>query len=86
MEEGEDRVAPHHARTCIAHHRAHVFPLDEAREMANLPPATVTAYSTGCKTNGHAELWTQQGGVHIPKLSPTFGDQVVAYLMAHPKP
>ena len=53
---------------------------------ANLPPATVTAYSIGCKTNGHAELWTQQGGVHIPKLSPTFGDQVVGYLMAHHKP
>ncbi|MFN8025298.1 MAG: alpha/beta hydrolase-fold protein [Acidimicrobiia bacterium] len=52
----------------------------------DLPPATVTAYSTGCKANGHAELWTQQDGTHIPKLSPTFGEQVVTYLMAHPKP
>jgi len=52
---------------------------------ANMPPATVTAYSTGCKTNGHAELWTEEGGSHIPKLTPTFGDQVVAYLLAHPK-
>lgn len=53
--------------------------------VANMPPATVTAYATGCRANGHAELWTQAGGVHIPKLSPTFGDQVVGYLMAHPK-
>ena len=53
---------------------------------ANVPPATVTAYSTGCKANGHAELWTEPGGEHIPKLTPTFGDQVVAYLLAHPKP
>ena len=52
---------------------------------ANMPPATVTAYSAGCKTNGHAELWTEEGGAHIPKLTPTFGDQVVAYLLAHPK-
>ena len=52
---------------------------------ANMPPATVTAYSTGCKTNGHAELWTEEGGSHIPKLTPTFGDQVVSYLLAHPK-
>jgi len=53
---------------------------------ANVAPASVTAYSTGCKANGHAELWTEPGGAHIPKLSPTFGDQVVAYLLAHPKP
>ncbi len=54
--------------------------------VANMPPAAVTAYSAGCAANGHAELWTQKGGAHIPKLSPTFGDQVVGYLMAHPKP
>jgi len=52
---------------------------------ANMPPATVTAYSTGCAPNGHAELWTEEGGSHIPKLTPTFGEQVVAYLLAHPK-
>jgi polyhydroxybutyrate depolymerase len=52
---------------------------------ANMPPATVTAYSAGCKPSGHAELWTEKGGAHIPKLSATFGDQVVGYLLAHPK-
>jgi poly(3-hydroxybutyrate) depolymerase len=49
------------------------------------PPATVTAYSKGCRGNGHAELWTQAGGVHIPPLDPTFATQVVTYLLAHPK-
>jgi polyhydroxybutyrate depolymerase len=52
---------------------------------ANMPPATVTAYSTGCTANGHVELWTQKNGVHIPKLSPTFAQQVVDYLMEHAK-
>jgi hypothetical protein len=45
----------------------------------------VTAYSTGCTGNGHAELWTQPDGVHIPQLAPDFADQVIAFLLAHPK-
>jgi len=48
-------------------------------------PATVTAYSKGCRGNGHAELWTQPDGKHIPPLDPTFATQVVAFLLAHPK-
>ncbi len=53
--------------------------------VAQLPPATVLSYSKGCTTNGHAELWTQPGGVHIPAFGPTFADQVVTFLLAHPK-
>ena len=53
--------------------------------VAQLPPATVLSYSKGCHPNGHAELWTQPGGVHIPPLGPTFADQVVTFLLAHPK-
>ena len=48
-------------------------------------PATVTAFSQGCRGNGHVELWTQPDGVHIPSLDPTFATQIVAYLLAHPK-
>ena len=51
-----------------------------------LPDATVTSYSKGCDKGGHAELWTQPQGVHIPVWTSTFSDQVVAWLMAHPKP
>jgi polyhydroxybutyrate depolymerase len=47
--------------------------------------ATVTAYSHGCRGNGHVELWTQPGGTHIPPLAPTFAAQVVDHLLAHPK-
>src|SRR3954451_1597434 len=50
--------------------------------VAGMPRAAVSAYSKGCQANGHAELWTEQGGAHIPRLSPTFRDQVVGYLMA----
>ncbi len=50
-----------------------------------LPSATVRSYSTHCDGNGHAELWTQPDGVHIPNFSPQFADQIVAFLLAHPK-
>lgn len=51
----------------------------------NLAPATVTTYSKGCDRNGHVELWTQPDGVHIPLFTPTFADQIVTFLLAHPK-
>jgi polyhydroxybutyrate depolymerase len=44
---------------------------------------TVTSYAVGCKPNGHAELWTIQGGSHIPSLSPGFAGDVVDFLFAH---
>lgn len=49
------------------------------------PPATARAYSTGCVGNGHSELWTQPGGEHVPPFVPTFADQLVDFLLAHPK-
>ncbi|MGZ4676162.1 MAG: alpha/beta hydrolase family esterase [Acidimicrobiia bacterium] len=51
----------------------------------DLPPATVTSYSADCRGNGHAELWTQPDGVHIPRLDPTFATQLIDFLLAHPK-
>ena len=47
---------------------------------------TVTKYSMGCRPGGHAELWTIQGGSHLPSLSATFTSTVVDFLYAHPKP
>ena len=52
----------------------------------NLPPATVTAYSRGCRNGTTVELWTQPDGVHIPPFLPTFPESVVGFLLAHPKP
>ncbi len=45
----------------------------------------VTKYS-GCKPGGHAELWSIEGGSHIPSLTPAFSGAVVDFLYAHPKP
>jgi polyhydroxybutyrate depolymerase len=52
----------------------------------DLPAATVTSYSRGCEPGGHAELWTQPQGVHIPAWTEDFSTQVVDWLLAHPKP
>ena len=50
-----------------------------------LPPATVRSYSKGCDRNGHAELWTQPDGGHIPLFTATFAEKIVTFLLAHPK-
>lgn len=46
----------------------------------------VTKYAAGCRAGGHAELWTINGGGHIPALSSTFTTAVIDFLYAHPKP
>jgi polyhydroxybutyrate depolymerase len=40
---------------------------------------------TGCPAEGPVELWTIQGGSHIPTLSKYFTGAVYDFLMAHPK-
>lgn len=40
----------------------------------------------GCDAGGAVELWTIEGGSHIPNLSPDFGDKIVDWLLTHPKP
>ena len=50
-----------------------------------LPPATVVSHATGCDGHSVAELWTQPDGVHIPPFSSSFADQIVTFLLAHPK-
>lgn len=46
---------------------------------------TVTKYSSGCGPGGAAELWTIEGGGHIPSLSDSFTKHVIEWLFAHPK-
>jgi polyhydroxybutyrate depolymerase len=53
--------------------------------IAEADPATVIAHSA-CDPGGHAELWTAPDGVHIPAITPDFTEQVVEFLLAHPKP
>jgi len=40
----------------------------------------------GCDAESSVELWTVQGGLHQPLLAADFGEQVLRFLMAHPKP
>lgn len=62
-------------------------PVPASRQIVKgLAPATVTSYSDGCGAGGHAELWTQPDGTHIPEWTDDFSEQVVAWLQAHPKP
>lgn len=54
----------------------------------NLPGAetTVARYESACGPWGSAELWTIQGGSHVPALTITFRTAVLDFLFAHPKP
>jgi polyhydroxybutyrate depolymerase len=47
--------------------------------------SSISTYS-GCAPGTSVELWTIDGGAHIPALSPTFGSKVIDFLFAHPKP
>ena len=46
---------------------------------------SVTVFNQGCKPGGSSELWTIAAGSHVPALSNTFAEQVVEWLLAHPK-
>ena len=46
----------------------------------------VTRYTSGCKAGGSAELWTIEGGAHVPELSEHFTRLTVEWLLAHAKP
>lgn len=45
---------------------------------------SVVRYSSGCVDGGSSELWTIEAGGHTPRLSPTFTEHVVEWLLAHP--
>ena len=45
----------------------------------------VTQY-TGCKGGAEIDLWTIQGGMHIPGFNADFAPDVFKFLLAHPKP
>jgi polyhydroxybutyrate depolymerase len=54
---------------------------------ANIAGAETTDSTyTGCAQGSTVELWTIEGGAHVPAISSTFSSQVVDFLLAHPKP
>jgi polyhydroxybutyrate depolymerase len=46
----------------------------------------ITQYANGCAPGGHAELWTIEGGGHLPAVGPEFVKKLGDFLFAHPKP
>ena len=47
--------------------------------------SSVMVFNRGCKAGGSSELWTIAEGSHVPSFSDTFAEQVVEWLLAHPK-
>jgi polyhydroxybutyrate depolymerase len=61
----------------------------ETRDLISTLPGseTIVERYTGCAGGTGVELWTVQGGVHVPSLNqPSFGTAMLDFLMAHPKP
>jgi polyhydroxybutyrate depolymerase len=47
---------------------------------------TVVTRYTNHPPGGAVELWTINGGAHVPTLSSEFSPRVIDWLLAHPKP
>jgi polyhydroxybutyrate depolymerase len=60
-------------------------PIDVDTELAGAE-TTVERYAKGCKASSVAELWSIQGGSHLPNLGETAREAIFQFLMAHPKP
>jgi polyhydroxybutyrate depolymerase len=78
----EDWVALDH---CNATPDTSAAPLDLEEKLPGAE-TTVKRWEKGCQAGGSAELWSMQGGSHIPVIGTAFRDAVVSYLFAHPKP
>ena len=49
------------------------------------PETEAVEFAHGCRDGGSSELWTINGGSHVPEVSEIFGQQVVEWLYEHPK-
>jgi polyhydroxybutyrate depolymerase len=67
----EAQAAEHELRDLVANLEGH--------------ESSVMVFNQGCKPGGSSELWTIAGGSHVPAFSDTFAEQVVEWLLAHPK-
>lgn len=63
-----------------------------SREMRDLDASLpghetgVLKMNRGCEDGGSAELWTISDGGHVPVYSESYAEQIVEWLLAHPKP
>ena len=60
-------------------------PLDLDSSLAGAE-TTVEKFTTGCLSGSEVDLWTIQGGAHIPTLSSQFSPDLIDFLLTHPKP
>jgi polyhydroxybutyrate depolymerase len=60
-------------------------PLDLDSSLAGAE-TTIQQFAAGCMAGSDVELWTIQGGAHIPALSAQFSPDLIDFLLAHPKP
>ena len=58
--------------------------MDLVQDVAGLD-TVVTRYTT-FPPGGAVELWTINGGSHVPTLSSEFSPRIIDWLLAHPKP
>ena len=59
------------------------------RDLDRLLPGAetaVTQHTENCKNGSSSELWTINGGSHSPDISDSYSQQIVEWLLAHPKP
>jgi len=68
--------------TCMGRLTDTMMPIDLDSSIPG-PETTVERYMC---TTGAAELWSINGGSHIPILQPTFASYVYGFFEAHPKP
>lgn len=50
------------------------------------PETAVTKYEVGCAPGGSSHLWAIEGAGHYPVFSDSFQQQVIDFLLDHPKP
>lgn len=57
-------------------------------DLTDAQPGAETTVETydGCQSGTVAALWTMQGEGHIPAINDTWRDDVIEFLLAHPKP
>jgi polyhydroxybutyrate depolymerase len=59
--------------------------VQDASSTLTAPETRVSEYRTGCKHHTQAELWTVQGGGHVPGFAKGFGAAVVSFLLSQHK-
>ena len=60
--------------------------LDADVATATSPAETTRSRWSGCDPGGAVELWTMEGGSHVPALTAAFATAALDFFDAHPKP